>query len=233
MTKGLFRIFLISLWVCVSPAEPSPLDFWETSPALWKEFRDQRRIFVSAKNVGGRTESLGAGLVKAPVGKVWAFANDPEKIKKTTALLEDFKWDKGTGRVELHLKLLRFRYLIRGIATPKPDPENPRVEFRVLEGDIVPFTAELELRSAKAQARREGAPAFPEDRTLVRITGQSASDRSLSWPLRVALEAVLQRVAGTLRQAVEVEAGGAGAGGGTGIGANTTPGLQRLEERAK
>ncbi|MBX3041529.1 MAG: hypothetical protein KF789_12550 [Bdellovibrionaceae bacterium] len=207
MTRGprVLLSFLVALVALPAFAGKASLDFWEKSPVLWKEFRDERKIFVSAKEVDGRTESLGAGLVDAPLQKVWAFANDPEKIKKTTALLEDFKWDRESGKVELHLKLLTFRYLIKGIATPKPDPENPKIEFRVLEGDIVPFTAELELRSAKAQALRDGAPAFPEGKTLVRIFGQSSPDRSLSWPLRVALEAVLQRVAGTLRQAVESE----------------------------
>lgn len=197
---------LLFSFVSAAFAEQSALDFWEKSPALWKEFREDRKIFVSAKNVEGQTQSLGAGLVDAPVQRVWAFANDPEKIKKTTTLLEDFKWDRATGKVELHLRLLRFRYLIKGIATPKPDAENPKIEFQVLEGDLIPFTAELELRSAKAQSLREGAPSFPERKTLVRISGRSSADRSLSWPVRVALEAVLQRVAGTLRQAVENDA---------------------------
>lgn len=183
------------------------LDFWEKSPKLWSEFSEKKKIFVSAKNVDERTQSLGAGLVKANVDQVWAFANDPEKIKTTTSLLENFKWDKATGKVELHLKLAGFRYLVKGIATPKPDPENPRIEFKVQEGDMVPFTADLELRSAKAQAARAGAPAFSEGQTLVRIFGQSAPDRSLAWPVRIALEAVLQRMAGTLREAVEKEVG--------------------------
>lgn len=203
-SRRAFPILWFFLGACPIALGAAPvLDFWEKNPTLWKEFRDERKIFVSAKNEEGRTRSLGAGLVNAPVGKVWEFANDPEKIKKTTPLLEDFKWDRATGKVELHLKLIGFRYLIRGLATAKPDPENPKIEFQVLEGDLVPFTAELELRSAAAQRLRAGAPDFPDGKTLVRIFGQSSPERSLSWPVRVALEAVLQRVAGTLRQAVE------------------------------
>jgi hypothetical protein len=187
-------------------AVDADLDFWERSPTLWREFHDHRKIFVSAKNENGQTFSAGAGLVKSPLEKVWAFANDPEKIKKTTSLLEDFKWDKKTGLVELHLKLLTFRYIVRGVATVHPDPERPTIGLRVYEDGLVPFTAELEFRSPAAQLKHAKNLPIPAETTIVKISGVSSKDRALSWPLRVALEAVLQRMAGTLRHAVEEDA---------------------------
>lgn len=181
------------------------LDYWEKDAKLWTQIRDRRRIVVSAKNEKEQTLSKGAGLVDAEVADVWAFATNPEKVKTTSRFLKEFTWNAATGAVVMQIEIMYISYRLTGKAVQKPDPENPRVEFQVFEGDLVPFTAELEIRSAKAQSLRAGAPAFPVGQTLVRITGVSAKDRALSWPLRVALEAVLQRSAGYLREAVELE----------------------------
>ncbi len=182
------------------------LDYWEKDPKLWKKIAEQRQILVSAKNENDRTVSKGVGLAKKPIDKVWAFATSPEKIKTTSRFLKDFTWNQETGDVKMQIEILTIRYTLRGRAVPKPDPHNPRVEFTVLEGDLVPFTAELELRSPEAQsARGEKAPHFGAGQTLVRIEGFSAKDRALSWPMRVGLEIMLQRTAGALREAVEAE----------------------------
>lgn len=189
-----------------SAAPPaSEIDYWEKNPKLWSQITTQRKILVSAKNEDGQTKSRGAGLVKAEVADVWAFTTNPEKIKSTSRFLKNFTWDQETGAVDMQIELLMVSYRLLGTATQMPDPENPKISFQVLEGTLVPFSAELEIRSVKAQAARPGAPTFPAGHTLVRITGTSAKDRALSWPLRVALEAVLQRTAGYLREAVEAD----------------------------
>lgn len=192
-----------SLLLTAALAAPTPLDFWESNPATWAKLRDQRKIVVSAKNEDGRTVSRGAGLVNADVAEVWAFVLDTEKVRSTSRFLKSFTWNKSTGDVDMLIEILVVSYRLKGRAVPKPDPENPRIEFQVFEGDLVPFTAELELRSATAQRARPGATDFPEGKTLVRLEGRSAKDRALSWPLQVAMEAVLQRTAGHLREAVE------------------------------
>lgn len=182
------------------------LDFWEKDPKLWKKITEQRQILVSAKNEDGRTVSKGIGLAQKPIDRVWAFATNPEKIKTTSRFLKDFTWNQETGDVKMQIEILTISYTLRGRAVPKPDPHNPRVEFTVLEGDLVPFTAELELRSPQAQsARGDLAPKFSSGQTLVRIEGYSAKDRALNWPMRVGLEILLQRTAGALREAVEAE----------------------------
>lgn len=180
-------------------------DFWE-APASWAQMREGRRILVSAKNADGRTHSKGAGLVAAPIERVWAFATDPVKIRATSRILKEFSWNEQSGEVNVRIEFLSFTHRVRGRATKFPDPDNPRIEFEVLEASLVPFTATLELRSPKVHSRREGAPEIPEGTTLVRLAGLSSKDRALSWPLRVALEVVLQRTAGYLREAVEAEA---------------------------
>lgn len=199
-------LFLSLLFASVGARAALALDFWEKDAKLWKKMTEQRQILVSAKNEDGRTVSKGVGLAKKPLDKVWAFATDPEKIKSTSRFLKDFTWNQETGEVKMRIEILTIDYTLRGRAVPKPHPQNPRVEFTVLEGDIVPFTAELELRSPEAQsARGEGVPSFGAGQTLVRIEGWSAKDRALSWPMRVGLEILLQRTAGALREAVEAE----------------------------
>lgn len=189
-----------------APRAAPPLDYWEKDARLWRKITEKRQIVVSAKNESGRTVSKGVGLARQPLAKVWAFANDPEKIKKTSRFLKDFTWNRATGDVKMQIEILTISYTLRGRAIPKPDPENPRIEFTVLEGDLVPFTAELELRSPEAQAQRgDAAPRFSAGHTLVRIEGRSAKDRALNWPMRVGLEILLQRTAGALREAVEAE----------------------------
>lgn len=180
-------------------------EFWE-KPEAWRRITEKRQILVSAKNEGGRTYSQGAGLVNASLEDVWAFATNPEKIKSTSRLLKDFQWNQETGEVDVRLEFLMVTHRVRGRARKYPDPQNPRIEFEVLESSVVPFTCELELRSSGAQRKRAGAPEIPEGRTLVRLSGLSSEDRAMSWPLRVALEAVLQRTAGYLREAVEADA---------------------------
>lgn len=193
----LYCVLSLSLW-------GRPADFWET-PSAWGKLREGRKILVSATHEDGRTHSKGAGLVAAPVDKVWAFATNPEKIRTTSRLLKAFHWDQRTGDVDVRIEFLAFTHRVRGRATKFADADNPRVEFEVHEASLVPFTATLELRSPRVHSRREGAPAIPEGFTLVRLSGVSSKDRALSWPLRVALEAVLQRTAGYLREAVEAE----------------------------
>lgn len=192
-------------------ATPAPLDYWEKSAPTWDKMRDHRKIVVSAQNEGdGRTHSKGAGFVKASVSDVWNFVTDTEKVKATSRFLKNFTWDQKTGAVDMQIEMLYVKYRLRGKAIPRPDADNPKITFEVYEGELVPFTAELEIRSAKAQREREGAPPFPEGQTLVRLSGVSSQDRALSWPLRVALEVVLQRTAGYLREAVESEVGARG-----------------------
>jgi len=186
-------------------ANPPALDYWESNPKIWREMREERRIFVSAKNENGQTFSKGAGFVRGTPQDIWNFATNPDKIVKSSRFLKSFTWDKTTGLVEMQIELLMIKYRLRGKATERPDPENPRITLEVHEGTIVPFNSELEIRSAAAQKLREGAPEFSSDLTLVKLTGASSKDRALSWPLRVALEAVLQRSAGHLRDAVEAE----------------------------
>lgn len=166
---------------------------------------NERHIAVSAINENGQTLSKGAGLVKAPVQKIWAFATSPEKIKNFSRYLKDFSWDPITGDFKLRIEILFIGYELNGRAVPRPHAENPKIEFQVLENDLVPFTGEIELRSPAAQKFRAEAPPLPNDESLVRIQVTSAKDRSLSWPVRVGLEAVLQRTAGALREAVEAE----------------------------
>lgn len=189
------------------PVQPSAtLDYWEKDPKLWEKITAQHQVLVSAMNEDNRTVSKGVGLVRRPIDQVWAFATDPEKIKTTSRYLKDFTWDLKTGEVRVRIEILTISYSLKGRAITKPDPHNPRVEFTVLEGDLVPFTAELELRSPEAQAARgEEAPRFAGAQTLVRIEGRSTKDRALSWPMRVGLEILLQRTAGAVREAVEAE----------------------------
>lgn len=200
MLKWALVFFCLSL----QAAEPAALDYWEKSPELWKKLTEDRQILVSAKDEEGRTISRGAGLVKARVSEIWAFATNTEKIKTSSRFIKEFKWDQSSGDVEMLIEMIGISYRLRGKALPKPDPENPKVELAVHEGSLVPFTALLEIRSPKAQAAIPGAPTFAEG-SLVRLYGVSSRDRALSWPLRVALEAVLQRSAGHLRTAVESE----------------------------
>lgn len=201
-SKMLLLLFLTSI---VALANPTVLDYWESNPKIWREMLEERRIFVSAKNENGQTISKGAGFVRGTPQDVWSFATNPDKIVKSSRFLKSFTWDKTTGLVDMQIELLMISHRLRGKATERPDPENPRITLEVHEGSIVPFNSELEIRSAAAQKRRAGAPEFSSNLTMVKLTGTSSKDRSLSWPLRVALEAVLQRSAGHLRDAVEAE----------------------------
>ncbi|MFN7729060.1 MAG: hypothetical protein ACK5P7_07890 [Bdellovibrio sp.] len=197
--------WLIALLFSFSYGAGAGLDYWEKSPALWKKLTEERVILVSAKNEDGVTQSKGAGLVHASVIDVWNFATDTEKIKNSSRFLKNFTWNKDTGQIDMQIEILSVSYRLRGTAKQIPDAHNPKIELAVHEGNLIPFTAVLEMRSAQSQGLRQGAPGFAEDHTLVRIHGTSSKDRALSWPLRVALEAVLQRTAGYLRTAVEEE----------------------------
>ncbi len=186
-------------------AQSASLDYFEKDAKLWGLIRDKRQIMVSAKNENGQTQSKGVGLVNKPLAQVYAFATNPDKIKTVSRFLKGFTWNRQTGDVVMEIEILYISYRLIGKVVEKPDPENPKLEFQVFEGELIPFNGELEMRSLTAQKQRAGAPHFPEGQTLVRISGQSAKDRALSWPLRVGLEAVLQRTAGALREAVEAE----------------------------
>ena len=206
------KLFLVVLTAGLSFSIAGPAagvedeqDYWEKAPKVWQEMQELRRIEVSAQTKGDRTFSKGAGFVKAKVPSVWAFATHPEKIRKSSRFLKEFIWDPATGDVEMQIELLYVSHRLKGKAHKLPDAENPRIQFKVLEGSLVPFEGELEIRSALAHAKRKNTLPFPKEMTLVRISGVSSEGRSLSWPMRVALEAVLQRTAGALRAAVEAE----------------------------
>lgn len=205
MRKSALSILILVGLLALPPAgAESTLEYWEKSPDLWKKVLE-RQILVSAKNEDGRTHSQGVGLTRATVDQVWAFATNPEKIKNSSRFLKDFRWDPTTGQIEMQIEILMIHHRLVGKATPSPDSHNPKIDFQVLEGSLVPFSGVLEIRSPQAQNRRTSAPTFPPDHSLVRISGWSAKDRSLSWPLRWGLEAMLQRTAGHLREAVEKE----------------------------
>lgn len=195
-------LILLGLLVILPVGAESTLEYWEKSPELWRKVLE-RQILVSAKNEDGRTHSQGVGLARATVDQIWAFATNPEKIKNSSRFLKDFRWDPSTGQVDMQIEVLMIHHRLSGKATTSPDPHNPKIAFEVLEGSLVPFSAVLEIRSQQAQNQRPSAPTFPPGQSLVRISGWSAKDRSLSWPLRWGLEVMLQRTAGHLREAVE------------------------------
>lgn len=199
-------LIIATMSLAAGPAKTPPsLEFWEKSPKIWKEIRDERRLLVSAGNADGRTHTQGVGLVDAPVDRVWAFATNPEKVKTASRFIKSFTWNKDTGDIVMKIEVMMFSYVLKGRATRHPHPDGPKVSLEVFEGELVPFTAELEIRSAALQSARDPVTEFPEGKSLVRIAGTSSPDRALSWPLRVALEAVMQRAAGSLREAVENE----------------------------
>lgn len=181
-------------------------DYYRRDEKLWSEFREKRRIFVSAKDDSTRTVFLGAGLVNQAVVPVWCWATQAEKIRMAAPNLENFKWDLVTGALSFDFSLLWMKYHIQGQALPRyslADATSRRIVVSINSGTWIPVTGELAFLPGGLQAVGREGDGLRADQTWIRLSGQTAEGKTLSFPLRWALEAFMQRLAGRLREKIE------------------------------
>lgn len=169
-------------------------NFWEKSKELKSDLFERHRVVVSVIDVGDHTEFKGAGLVKASPEKTWSFATNPEKIKKFAAALDDFNWNVQSGEANAAFHVLWKHFKIHAKTELRKKDEPPRIKFEFLEGSWMRVKGQLEIANQCEKAETCKT-------TLVIFRAETPEKETVGW--HFALEAVLQQIAGSLRDAVE------------------------------
>lgn len=160
-----------------------------------KRLLGDREILVSVTNEGPRALFKGAGLVKATPGDTLELATDPKKLQELISEIKELSWDPKEGPFKVRVKILWFDRIIEGKAKVREFSEKAvkGIDFSVEKGLWFGLRGALEMRE------------YSENQCLTVIFGETLEGENLSWPTRVGLEVTLQRMAGTLRRAVEGE----------------------------
>lgn len=183
------RYLFAGLVLYAAVGAAAPQDFWEKSKALKTDLFERRRILVSVIDEGNRTEFKGVGLVKASFDKTWGFATNPEKIRKFAKGLDHFDWDLKTGKALARFHVLWKEFVIQAKTDIKKEAKPPHIAFDFVEGSWIRISGQLEI--------------LPHDKgnTLVVLRARTPEGQKAGW--HFAMEAVLHRIAGSLREAVE------------------------------
>lgn len=170
-------------------ASAAASDFWEKTPELRKDLYEKRRILVSVTNVDQHTEFKGAGLVNAKFEKTWAFATNPAKIKNFAKDLDRFDWNLQTGECHAAFSVLWKTFSILAKTELRPKSEPPQIAFDFIEGSWIPsMKGQIEIKPHNSQS-------------LVVMRARTPDGKYANW--HFAMEAVLHRIAASLREAVE------------------------------
>lgn len=179
-----FLVFTLS-----SLSIAAPVDFWDKSPELKKDLFEKRRILVSVTNTKTHTEFKGVGLVNTKFEKIWAFATNPAKVKEFARDLEKFEWDIKTGDCYAGFKILWKLFEIKAKTELRPKADPPQIAFDFVEGSWVTLNGRIEMKP------------HGTNQTVVILRAQTPEGQFANW--HFAMEAVLHRIASSLREAVE------------------------------
>lgn len=181
------------LVLIATPVLATPF-FWEGKPALEDRIYKKNEILVSVKNEDKRSKLHGVGLIKATPAKVAQVATDTDKIRARVHEIKELSWDQKTGAFKSRIQLLWIDQNIEGRAHYyEADKDQPkRIEYHIDKG--LWFTAK---GTVYMRAYNEGKSC------LTIIDATTIEEKEFSWPVRVAMEATLQRMAGALRHYVE------------------------------
>lgn len=171
--------------------------FWEGKADLEKRLFEKQEILVSVTNSTELAHFKGAGVIKTNPEKVFSLATSPEKIKALVSEIKELEWDPVKGPFKARVKILWFDREVQGTAKSRLAEKglSSGIDFLVEKGLWFNVKGALEFRNHR------------ESQTLAVIIGETFKDETLSWPVRVGLEAVLQRIAGTLRSELEKGSG--------------------------
>lgn len=172
--------------------------FWEGKPPLEKRLLENHEILVSVINENSHARFQGGGLIRATADWVSKLATDPARIQSLVPEIQELDWDPSKGPFKARIKMLWLDRVVEGQAKyrvkdrPKGAKEQERViEFSLEKGLWFSIKGTLEMREYK------------NNHCLAVVSGETLEGETLSWPVRVGLEAVLQRMAGTLRKDIE------------------------------
>lgn len=168
--------------------------FWQGQPELEKKIFKGNQILVSVTS-HTRSSLKGVGVVQAKAKQVADFATDPEKLKANVQEIRELDWNPKEGPLKIKIKFLWLERQLEGTAKfrDKTDSQERTIDFMIDKGLWFTVKGVLEMRELE------------EHKTLVMIMAETLEGETFSWPVRVALEATLQRIAGTLRQKVQSE----------------------------
>lgn len=193
-TKNFFVFLwvLIGLMTLVNPRAQS--FFWQGQPELEKKIFQENQILVSVTSKD-KASLKGVGVVQAKAKQVSDFATDPSKLKAHVEEIRELDWNPKEGPLKIKIKFLWLERQLQGTAKfrEKTASQERAIDFIIDQGLWFTVKGVLEMRELE------------EHKTLVMILAETLDGETFSWPVRVALEATLQRIAGTLRQKVESE----------------------------
>lgn len=198
MNLGLTKIFSLIVWFWIGfigAGSPAALAyFWQGQPELEKKIFKDNQVLVSVTS-RDRSSLKGVGVVQAKAKQVADFATDPAKLKANVQEIRELDWNPKEGPLKIKIKFLWLERQLEGTAKfrDKTDSQERTIDFMIDKGLWFTVKGILEMRELE------------EHKTLVMILAETLEGETFSWPVRVALEATLQRIAGTLRQKVESE----------------------------